>query len=190
VCRDAGLSSCSATSTALAGPVMPATTSIEAAGGTRREHTSEAVIDRMLDKYDRKGRSTGAGFYECDSEGRRAGLWPSLRDAFKSGSTEVPFEDLKARMLFAEALETVKCFDEGVLTSVADANLRHRLPRVDRCRHPIHQPAREWLAGLHGPGARARAPAPGTSAGPRSTRWWCPGQRSGSPRARMVTTGN
>jgi 3-hydroxyacyl-CoA dehydrogenase/enoyl-CoA hydratase/3-hydroxybutyryl-CoA epimerase len=26
-------------------------------------------------------------------------------------------------MLFAEALETVKCFDEGVLTSVADANI-------------------------------------------------------------------
>jgi 3-hydroxyacyl-CoA dehydrogenase/enoyl-CoA hydratase/3-hydroxybutyryl-CoA epimerase len=26
-------------------------------------------------------------------------------------------------MLFAEALETVKCFDEGVLTTVADANI-------------------------------------------------------------------
>jgi 3-hydroxyacyl-CoA dehydrogenase/enoyl-CoA hydratase/3-hydroxybutyryl-CoA epimerase len=35
----------------------------------------------------------------------------------------VPFEDLKERMLFAEALETVKCFDEGVLTSIADANI-------------------------------------------------------------------
>jgi 3-hydroxyacyl-CoA dehydrogenase/enoyl-CoA hydratase/3-hydroxybutyryl-CoA epimerase len=27
------------------------------------------------------------------------------------------------RMLFAEALESVKCLDEGVLTSVADANV-------------------------------------------------------------------
>jgi 3-hydroxyacyl-CoA dehydrogenase/enoyl-CoA hydratase/3-hydroxybutyryl-CoA epimerase len=96
---------------------------IEAAGGTWKAHASEAVIDRMLDEYDRKGRSTGAGFYEYDSEGKRAGLWPGLRDAFKSGSAEVPFEDLKERMLFAEALETVKCFDEGVLTSVADANI-------------------------------------------------------------------
>ncbi|NBH04822.1 3-hydroxyacyl-CoA dehydrogenase NAD-binding domain-containing protein [Amycolatopsis sp. SID8362] len=96
---------------------------IEAAGGTWKAHASEAVIDRMLDEYDRKGRSTGAGFYEYDAEGKRVGLWPGLRDAFKSGSTEVPFEDLKERMLFAEALETVKCFDEGVLTSVADANI-------------------------------------------------------------------
>ncbi|WP_410670510.1 3-hydroxyacyl-CoA dehydrogenase NAD-binding domain-containing protein [Amycolatopsis sp. cmx-4-68] len=96
---------------------------IEAAGGTWKGHASEAVIDRMVEEFDRKGRSTGAGFYEYDSEGKRAGLWPGLRDAFKSGSAEVPFEDLKERMLFAEALETVKCFDEGVLTSVADANI-------------------------------------------------------------------
>ena len=27
------------------------------------------------------------------------------------------------RMLFAEALETQKCFDEGVITSTADANI-------------------------------------------------------------------
>ncbi|WP_206793429.1 3-hydroxyacyl-CoA dehydrogenase NAD-binding domain-containing protein [Amycolatopsis sp. MtRt-6] len=96
---------------------------IEAAGGTWKAHASEAVIDRMVEEFDRKGRSTGAGFYEYDSEGKRTGLWPGLRDAFKSGSAQVPFEDLKERMLFAEALETVKCFDEGVLTSVADANI-------------------------------------------------------------------
>ncbi|GAA4545925.1 3-hydroxyacyl-CoA dehydrogenase NAD-binding domain-containing protein [Amycolatopsis samaneae] len=96
---------------------------IEAAGGTWTPHASEAVIDKMLDEYDRKGRSTGAGFYDYDEAGKRTGLWPGLRDAFKSGSADVPFEDLKERMLFAEALETVKCFDEGVLTSVADANI-------------------------------------------------------------------
>ncbi|MBN9747527.1 MULTISPECIES: 3-hydroxyacyl-CoA dehydrogenase NAD-binding domain-containing protein [Amycolatopsis] len=96
---------------------------IEAAGGTWNAHASEAVIDTMLDKYDRKGRSTGAGFYEYDENGKRTGLWPGLREAFNSGSADVPFEDLKERMLFAEALETVKCFDEGVLTSIADANI-------------------------------------------------------------------
>ncbi|WP_414939422.1 3-hydroxyacyl-CoA dehydrogenase NAD-binding domain-containing protein [Amycolatopsis sp. cmx-11-51] len=96
---------------------------IEASGGTWAPHASEAVIDTMLDKYDRKGRSTGSGFYDYDEAGKRTGLWPGLRDAFKSGSAEVPFEDLKERMLFAEALETVKCFDEGVLTTIADANI-------------------------------------------------------------------
>ncbi|NIH78780.1 3-hydroxyacyl-CoA dehydrogenase NAD-binding domain-containing protein [Amycolatopsis viridis] len=96
---------------------------IEAAGGTWQSHASEAVINRMIDEFDRKGRSSGAGFYDYDENGKRAGLWPGLRDAFKSGSGNVPFKDLQERMLFAEALETVRCFDEGVLTSVQDANI-------------------------------------------------------------------
>ena len=35
----------------------------------------------------------------------------------------VPFQDVKDRMLFAEALETAKCFEEGVITSSAAANI-------------------------------------------------------------------
>nr|BFE70178.1 hypothetical protein GCM10020092_034790 [Actinoplanes digitatis] len=35
----------------------------------------------------------------------------------------MPFEDLKERMLFIEAIESVRCLDEGVLTSAADANV-------------------------------------------------------------------
>lgn len=97
-----------------------------AAGGTWPEHGSEAVIDAMLDQHGRKGRSTGAGFYDYDESGKRTGLWPGLRGAFgtgSEGSRAVPFKDLQERMLFAEALETVRCFDEGVLTSVPDANI-------------------------------------------------------------------
>ncbi|MDQ0379366.1 3-hydroxyacyl-CoA dehydrogenase NAD-binding domain-containing protein [Amycolatopsis thermophila] len=95
---------------------------IEAAGGTWQGHASEAVIDRMIDEFDRKGRSSGAGFYEYE-DGKRVRIWPGLREAFNSGSAQVPFKDLQERMLFAEALETVRCFDEGVLTSVQDANI-------------------------------------------------------------------
>ncbi|NKQ58101.1 3-hydroxyacyl-CoA dehydrogenase [Amycolatopsis sp. K13G38] len=95
---------------------------VEAAGEVWNEHASEAVIDRMIDEFDRKGRSTGAGFYEY-VDGKRTRIWPGLREAFNSGSKPVPLIDLQERMLFAEALETVKCFDEGVLTSVQDANI-------------------------------------------------------------------
>ena len=96
---------------------------VEADGGVWVEHGSEAVLDRLVGELDRRGRSTGGGFYEYDESGSRIGLWPGLRDAFQSGSTEIPFDDLKERMLFAESLETVRCLDEGVLTSVADANV-------------------------------------------------------------------
>ena len=95
----------------------------EADGRPWRGHPSEQVIDRMVDGLDRRGRSTGAGFYDYDDEGRRVGLWPGLRTEFGSGSAQVPLIDLQERMLFAEALETVRCFDAGVLSSDADANI-------------------------------------------------------------------
>ncbi|SES31873.1 3-hydroxyacyl-CoA dehydrogenase NAD-binding domain-containing protein [Actinokineospora terrae] len=95
---------------------------IEAAGGTWPEHPATEVLDRMVVEFDRKGRSAGAGFYEY-ADGKRTGLWPGLAEAFGSGSTEIPFADMQERMLFAEALETVKCFDEGVLRTVPDANI-------------------------------------------------------------------
>ena len=95
---------------------------VEAEGGTWLAHPSEEVIDRMVLEFERPGRSGGAGFYSY-VDGKRALLWEGLAEAFSSGSTTIPFEDMKERMLFAEALETVKCFDEGVLRSVPDANI-------------------------------------------------------------------
>ncbi|MGV9481629.1 3-hydroxyacyl-CoA dehydrogenase NAD-binding domain-containing protein [Gordonia aichiensis] len=94
----------------------------KAEGKEYPEHGSYAVVDWMIEQG-RTSKKDGKGFYEYDENGKRTRLWPGLRDHFKSGSTEIPFEDMQERMLFAEALETVKCFDEGVLDSVADANI-------------------------------------------------------------------
>ncbi|GAA4866612.1 3-hydroxyacyl-CoA dehydrogenase NAD-binding domain-containing protein [Actinomycetospora straminea] len=95
---------------------------VEESGGTWNEHPSEAIIDRMVE-LGRKGRSSGAGFYEYDESGKRTRLWPGLVEEFGAAQGDLPFEDMQERMLFAEALETVKCFDEGVLHTIADANI-------------------------------------------------------------------
>ncbi|MFB7664271.1 3-hydroxyacyl-CoA dehydrogenase NAD-binding domain-containing protein [Kitasatospora sp. NPDC056138] len=95
---------------------------IEEAGGSWTAHPADLVMDRMLDEFDRPGRSGGAGFYEY-RDGRRTRLWPGLREHFTKPGVEIPFEDMKERMLFAEALDSVRCLEEGVLTSVADANV-------------------------------------------------------------------
>ncbi|MCP3169603.1 3-hydroxyacyl-CoA dehydrogenase NAD-binding domain-containing protein [Myxococcus qinghaiensis] len=94
----------------------------EAAGQTWVEHGSYAVVDALIDKHGRKGRSTGAGFYEY-VDGKRANLWPGLSQHYTKPGHTIPFEDMKERMLFAEAIDTVRCFDEGVLRSAADANI-------------------------------------------------------------------
>ncbi|HEY1594758.1 MAG TPA: 3-hydroxyacyl-CoA dehydrogenase NAD-binding domain-containing protein [Thermoleophilaceae bacterium] len=93
-----------------------------ATGSGWDDHPSEQVIDRMLDEFERPGRLEGAGFYEYE-DGKRTRLWTGLKDAFGGENAALPFEDLKERMLFIESLETVKCLDEGVIESVADANI-------------------------------------------------------------------
>ncbi|HEY6422579.1 MAG TPA: 3-hydroxyacyl-CoA dehydrogenase NAD-binding domain-containing protein [Pseudonocardiaceae bacterium] len=96
---------------------------VEAAGGTWTPHPADAIVDRMVQEFSRPGRSGGAGFYDY-SDGKRTQLWPGLEEHFGPFRPEaIPFEDMKERMLFIEALETVKCFDEGVITSVPDANI-------------------------------------------------------------------
>ncbi|WP_328321036.1 3-hydroxyacyl-CoA dehydrogenase NAD-binding domain-containing protein [Streptomyces sp. NBC_00388] len=94
----------------------------EEAGGTWAGHPSDAVIDRMVDEFGRTGRSGGAGFYAYE-DGKRTGLWPGLREHFTKPGADIPFTDMKERMLFSEALDSVRCLEEGVLTSVADANI-------------------------------------------------------------------
>src|SRR5246127_2970488 len=94
---------------------------VEDAGGAYEPHPAEAVVEKMIE-IGRPIHPEGAGFHEYP-EGKRSGLWPGLRETFKSGSSEPPLQDMIDRMLFAEALETQKCLDEGVLTSTADANI-------------------------------------------------------------------
>ncbi|MFE4593600.1 3-hydroxyacyl-CoA dehydrogenase NAD-binding domain-containing protein [Streptomyces laurentii] len=96
---------------------------VEEAGGTWTAHPGEAVIDRMVDEFGRPGRSGGAGFYAYGEDGARGKLWPGLREHFAKPDAEIPFTDMQERMLFAEALDTVRLVEEGVLTSVADANI-------------------------------------------------------------------
>ena len=81
-----------------------------------------AVVDALIDQHGRKGRSTGSGFYDY-VDGKRTNLWPGLAQHFTKPGYTIPFEDMKERMLFAEAIDTVSCLDEGVLRSVADANV-------------------------------------------------------------------
>ncbi len=94
---------------------------VEDAGGTYEAHPAEAVVEKMIG-IGRPSRLSGAGFYSY-VDGKRTQIWPGLRETFNSGSSTPPLQDMIDRMLFAEALETQKCFDEGVITTTADANI-------------------------------------------------------------------
>ncbi|MGQ0624709.1 MAG: 3-hydroxyacyl-CoA dehydrogenase NAD-binding domain-containing protein [Sporichthyaceae bacterium] len=89
-------------------------------------HPADVVVDRMLDELDRPSRAAGRGFYDY-VDGKKTTLWPGLREAFGAGTQHTigseGLLELQERMLFIEAIETVRCFDEGVLRSDAEANI-------------------------------------------------------------------
>ena len=91
-------------------------------GTPYEEHPAAAVIRGMIE-LGRTSRLAGAGFFDYDENGRRQGLWPGLAEVFPPHQEQIPLRDVQDRMLFAEALETAKCFDEGVIESAAAANI-------------------------------------------------------------------
>ncbi|HBD21938.1 MULTISPECIES: 3-hydroxyacyl-CoA dehydrogenase NAD-binding domain-containing protein [Dietzia] len=95
----------------------------EAAGEEFVPDAVDQVILKMVEELERSGRAAGAGFYEY-ADGKRAGLWSGLREAFNTSPDNAPpLQDLIDRMIFAEVLETQKCVDEGVIVDDADANI-------------------------------------------------------------------
>ena len=93
----------------------------QAQGDSPQAHPALAVMEKMVNQLERPGKLDGKGFYDYPENGK-AHLWAGLKEQFPAREA-IPFKDMQERMLFAEALETVKCFQEGVIESVGDTNI-------------------------------------------------------------------
>ncbi|CAD5109580.1 3-hydroxyacyl-CoA dehydrogenase NAD-binding domain-containing protein [Zestomonas carbonaria] len=95
---------------------------LAAEGKTMPEHPAFAVVDLMVNEYKRPGKAAGGGFYEYPQGGKKY-LWPELKARFEKADRQIPAVDVRDRILFIQAIETVRCVEEGVLLSTADANI-------------------------------------------------------------------
>ncbi|OUR68313.1 3-hydroxyacyl-CoA dehydrogenase [Bermanella sp. 47_1433_sub80_T6] len=95
---------------------------IEDEGGSLPVDSAEELTNRMVDEFKRPGKSDGAGFYEYPAKGKKS-LWPELVKQFTKDEVQLPFDDVKERLLFRMSLETLRCYEEKVLMSVRDANI-------------------------------------------------------------------
>ncbi len=93
-----------------------------AEGKAMPAHPSDEVLDAMTGEYGRYGKAHGAGFYEYP-EGGKKHLWPELQTIFPPQGEPLCQTEMIERMMFVQALETVRCLEENVVTSVADANI-------------------------------------------------------------------
>ena len=80
-----------------------------------------AVMRRMKDELGRPSRKAGGGFYDYP-EGGKKHLWKGLAEHFPA-RRDYDIEALKRRFLYAQAMETARCLEEGVLETPQDADL-------------------------------------------------------------------
>ncbi|MEQ1438947.1 3-hydroxyacyl-CoA dehydrogenase NAD-binding domain-containing protein [Fontimonas sp. SYSU GA230001] len=80
------------------------------------------VVDKMVDELKRPGRRFGAGFYDYP-DGQPKKLWAGLKEAFPTRPQQPDVAEIKSRFLTIMALETARCFEEGVIANPIDADI-------------------------------------------------------------------
>ena len=81
------------------------------------------VVRRLVEREGRKGKKTGHGFYDYAADGGKT-FWPGLRAfAARGRRLEISIADARDRLLCAQALETVRCLDEGVIVDPSQCDV-------------------------------------------------------------------
>ena len=96
----------------------------EAEGKPYLATPGQLLIEAMVKEHRRPGRAGGGGFYDYPAEkGAKKSLWPLLQPLFEKADAAWNITDLKDRLLYRQAVETARCLNENVLTTVHDANI-------------------------------------------------------------------
>jgi len=84
----------------------------------------KSLLQAMVETHNRLGRKNAKGFYDYAEKGPKT-LWPGLADLQQTtlDPDTIDVDELKKRLLVIQALETARCFEEGVLTDVREADV-------------------------------------------------------------------
>jgi 3-hydroxyacyl-CoA dehydrogenase/enoyl-CoA hydratase/3-hydroxybutyryl-CoA epimerase len=82
------------------------------------------IVRTMVEDMGRYGRKNGKGFYDYDAKPKT--LWKGLSDLAPvtiNDSTPELVEDQKRRLLYRQAVEVAKCWEEGVIDDPREADV-------------------------------------------------------------------
>lgn len=90
--------------------------------GFGRYNTASAEIVDAMCEMGRRGRNwDGAGCYDYPENGPKT-LWPGLTQ-FQKGNMAIPTRDAVDRLLYRQAIEALRCFEEGVIRTEVEGNI-------------------------------------------------------------------
>lgn len=95
---------------------------LEASGAKLPDHPGHKVVFHMIEELNRLGKKNNEGFYEYPEKGSKS-LWTGLAEHFPVSEDQLSRDEMMDRMLYIQSLETVRCMEEGVITSASDANI-------------------------------------------------------------------
>jgi len=78
---------------------------------------ARGVLNTLLDKEGRPGKSGGAGFYEYSDDEDKA-LWPGLAKHFQSMRNQPQVDVVKRRLLLIQALAAARYWEAGIVDPV------------------------------------------------------------------------
>lgn len=84
------------------------------------------VMVKKFNELGRIGKKARAGFYDYPAEGAQGAqkqLWPGLSELFPVSEQQPTLDEVKTRLLYRQAIEAVRCFEENVVRTKLDGDL-------------------------------------------------------------------
>ena len=82
----------------------------------------DTILDIMVNEFGRFGRENRKGFYEYPKNSKKY-LWAELGKILSLKQNNIPQQEMIDRLLFSQIIESLYCYEEGVLNSIIEANI-------------------------------------------------------------------
>ncbi len=97
-------------------------TTIEEAEKAGKIPNSGLIVKKFVEELGRFGKKNKKGYYEYPENGRKY-IWPGLREMYPLKEEQPTLEETKKRFLHRQAIEAVRCLEEGVLNNPTDGDI-------------------------------------------------------------------
>lgn len=91
-------------------------------GADYQPHPADKVVEKMVGQLQRLGKKVAQGFYDYSPEKGKI-IWPGLAEHFPLATQQPSVEQIKQRLLYAQAVTALHCLAEGVISHADEMDI-------------------------------------------------------------------